>query len=440
MMEFITYMALNIFGPFMLEVTLACFLLTKNKKNFRFKPYITIPIAAVCILGSPFLVSYLITLLGWNEFINIGAYTFLLIVVYFSYFLVYKVNWSSLLLTVSIANTFQHVGYQMGIIVLDTILGSVWQNIGEAAGTVYTVCLYGLRALVLTGLYFGVARRYVKIKKIGFSVLMTILISVVLFIVLDVLNVMVVQRFFTFDPVLKASIAALFIIVSLIGDMLIVSVLAFFETQNDLLFIKTSIESKYRQFESFEHNMEYINMKCHDLRKQLRHMREKKENLTDEDFTLMINSLNFFDSDVKSGSANIDHLIQDKILYCKTLDIDFTALLDGNAFNKMKPSDTYFMLLNIIDNAIDAVKDLSNKEERVITLNAFEKQGILIIEESNYYKGKIDIRPDGSIKSSKEGSGYHGYGSKSVAYIVKKYDGKIEYETKNNIFKITIVM
>ena len=44
MMEFITYMALNIFGPFMLEVTLACFLLTKNKKNFRFKPYISIPI------------------------------------------------------------------------------------------------------------------------------------------------------------------------------------------------------------------------------------------------------------------------------------------------------------------------------------------------------------------------------------------------------------
>lgn len=44
------------------------------------------------------------------------------------------------------------------------------------------------------------------------------------------------------------------------------------------------------------------------------------------------------------------------------------------------------------------------------------------------------------FKPQKDNKKYHGYGTKSIAYIVKKYDGKMEYEVKDNIFKLKIAI
>ena len=162
--------------------------------------------------------------------------------------------------------------------------------------------------------------------------------------------------------------------------------------------------------------------------------------MTDEDFCLLEESLNFYDSSVKTGNINIDALIQDKLIYCNSVGIEFTSLVDGNAFSDMTSSDVYFLLTNIIDNAIEAAEQFEEKEHRVITLTASKKQGVLFIEESNYYKGDISYNNDGSLKTTKDNKKYHGYGTKSIAYIVKKYDGKMEIEAKDKIFKVKIAI
>ena len=106
----------------------------------------------------------------------------------------------------------------------------------------------------------------------------------------------------------------------------------------------------------------------------------------------------------------------------------------------MASSDIYFLLVNIIDNAIEASEAFEEKEKRVISLTASKKHGVLLIEETNYYKGEVSINSDGSIKTTKENKKYHGYGTKSIAYIVKKYDGKMEYDIKDCIFKLKIAI
>ena len=152
-------------------------------------------------------------------------------------------------------------------------------------------------------------------------------------------------------------------------------------------------------------------------------------------------SLNFYDSSVKTGNVNIDALIQDKLIYCNSVGIEFTSLVDGDAFKDLAGSDVYFLLTNIIDNAIEATENIQEQEHRVITLTASNKQGILVIEETNYYQGQLEFNSDKSIKTTKqENKKYHGYGTKSIAYIVKKYDGTMEYDTKDGIFKLRIAI
>ena len=181
-------------------------------------------------------------------------------------------------------------------------------------------------------------------------------------------------------------------------------------------------------------------MKCHDLRKELNRLKVKKSELKDEDFCMLEESLNFYDSSVKTGNDNIDALIQDKLIYCNAVGIEFTSLVDGDAFKDLATSDVYFMLTNIIDNAIEATENIEEKEHRVISLTASKKKGVLLIEETNYYKGDIKFNSDGSIKTTKDNAKYHGYGTKSIAYIVKKYEGKVEYQVNNHIFKLKIVI
>ena len=211
------------------------------------------------------------------------------------------------------------------------------------------------------------------------------------------------------------------------------------ERREENIIIKTTLNSKIRQQEMMEKNINFINMKSHDLRKELRRLREKNGALTDEDFALLEESINFYDSSVKTGNVNIDSLIQDKLIYCNSVGIEFTSLVDGDAFKDISSSDVYFLLTNIIDNAIEEQKALK-KRKRVITLTASKKQGVLVIKQSNYYKGQIIFNPDGSIKTTKEDKRYHGYGTKSIAYIVKKYDGKMQIDTKDNIFKLMIAI
>ena len=87
------------------------------------------------------------------------------------------------------------------------------------------------------------------------------------------------------------------------------------------------------------------------------------------------------------------------------------------------------------------IQNIEEKEHRVISLTASKKQGMLLIEETNYFNGEIKFNSDGSIKTTKKDNAkYHGYGTKSIAYIVKKYEGKVEYEINDHIFKLRIVM
>ena len=434
----------NVFVPFIVEMLVACFVLTKKKTNFRFKPYITLPISAVVVFGVALLLALgLGHVYQWTEFFNILVYTLMVATVFGALMFIYKLDIKEAILIVAIAHTFEHIGYQMTTICLDTGLSEVLYKTYDMtkAGNIYQVLSILFKIVFIVGAAFTIGRFFLKLQKRQLSLVISIVFIAVIYLIVVVVNVLVVQRAsWMLDKVAKSAVALTFVTVCVLFDMFVIMMLRSNEAERDLIIMKNTRESRYQQFEIMDKNINYINMKCHDLRKQLRLMNSKKEQLTDDDFKLLIDSLNFFDTDVKTGSPNIDSFIQERILYCKSLGIDFTSLVDGKGFGKMAPSDTYFLLMNIVDNAIDAARQITKEDEKVISLTAYEKQGVLIIEETNYFVGKIDIKPDGTIKSKREGNDFHGYGTKSIAYIVNKYDGKVEYAVDKNIFKLRIVI
>ena len=359
----------------------------------------------------------------------------------------------------AVAYTFQSMAYQWTKIVFDTGLAlTLYNTMGQDWYNAYynllsTIGTYAVKIGIYVGCYFLIAKTYVKYSKYIIKTVNVIIMGVIVYFVINVTNVYIEQHVvpglyrwddvnnrLLYDGTTRGVLAATLIVFCIIFDTLVVGGFRVMEHRQETMIIKATLQSKVRQQEMMEKNINFINMKCHDLRKELRRLKDKKGNLTDEDFCLLEESLNFYDSSIKTGNINIDALIQDKLIYCNSIGIEFTALVDGEAFKEIDPSDVYFLLVNIIDNAIEATEHIEEKEHRVISLTASKKHGVLLIEETNYYKGDVKFNSDGSIKTTKKDEKYHGYGTKSIAYIVKKYDGKIEYDIEDNIFKLKIVI
>ena len=441
------------FIPFTCEVIISMIMLLRHPLRFRFKPYISIPIGLLIAFASSLAVifglRYLFKPEDWKEWLNILSYTIPVIGIYFAFFFAYKIEPTRLLLNLAVAYTFQSMAYQFVNIVFETGLqGQLVKWFGEEwyqqyYSIFYNICSYTLKIGVYVACYFLMARSYKKYSKYIFTTLNIVILGIIVFLVINVANVFIslhVNTMLWWDGNLKLVLYAILIIFCIVFDSLIVGGFIIAEHREESLMIQMALNAKIREQEMTENNINFINMKCHDLRKELRRLKEQKSNLTDEDFCLLEESLNFYDSSVKTGNVNIDTLIQDKLIYCNSLGIEFTSLIDGEAFKRLERSDTYFLLVNIIDNAIEAVEQIEEKEKRTISLTASEKQGMLVIEETNYFSGSISFNNDGSIKTTKQNTKYHGYGTKSIAYITRKYEGKVTYDTKDDIFMLRIVI
>ena len=453
---------LTMFISFTVEFIVAAVMLMKHRLTFRFKPYISIPVGL--LIASSGAVINIIGLYNfvkpeqWNEWLNIAVYTIPVFTIFGGFIFAYKIKPLNLMLLLSVAYTFQHMAYQLGIIVLDTglsgkIFGALYNEsepieaIVARFNIIYNCILYTVRALAYVGFYFGIARYYVKYSKYILSKTFIIVLGIVVYLVVNVANVFITQGLsqaawaLKNSDVLRGILAGTLFTFCVLFDVLVVGGFRVVEHRQETMIIKATLNSKVRQQEMMENNINFINMKCHDLRKELRRLKAKKGELTDEDFCLLEESLNFYDSSVKTGNVNIDALLQDKLIYCNSVGIEFTSLVDGDAFKEMATSDVYFLLTNIIDNAIEATEAIEEKEHRIISLTASRKHGLLLIEETNYYHGQLSFNGDGSIKTTKEeNKKYHGYGTKSIAYIVKKYNGTMDYETKDGIFRLKIAM
>ena len=452
---------LTMFISFTVEFIVAGVMLIKHRLTFRFKPYISIPVGL--LIASTGAVVNIIGLYNfvkpeqWNQWLNIAVYTIPVFTIFGGFIFAYKIKPLNLMLLLSVAYTFQHMAYQLGVAILDTglsgqIFGALYNEsepieaIVARFNIIYNSILYTIRALAYVGFYFGIARYYVKYSKYILSKTLVIVLGIVVYLVVNVANVFITQGLNQAWSVpnvnaLKGILAGTLIVFCVLFDVLVVGGFRVVEHRQETMIIKATLNSKVRQQEMMENNINFINMKCHDLRKELRRLKAKKGELTDEDFCLLEESLNFYDSSVKTGNVNIDALIQDKLIYCNSVGIEFTSLVDGDAFKEMATSDVYFLLTNIIDNAIEATEAIEEKEHRVISLTASRKHGMLMIEETNYYHGNLEFNSDGSIKTTKEeNKKYHGYGTKSIAYIVKKYNGTMDYETKDGIFRLKIAM
>ena len=230
---------------------------------------------------------------------------------------------------------------------------------------------------------------------------------------------------------------------SVLLDLLIIFIslgifsIARLKIDNDELELRLMLERKY--YKTAKRNLEQINIKCHDLKHQINALKSLEDSeIKTQTIKELEKEVSIYENIAKTGNETIDCVITEKALLCHDEGILLTVMADGTQLSFLKHNEIYSLLGNLLDNAIEASLKIEDEEKRIISLKIFEKNNIKTISVINYYDKEVDWLSNGLPKTSKKGRG-HGFGTKSVKYIVEKHDGVLSYDYSNNLFSVNIV-
>jgi hypothetical protein len=210
--------------------------------------------------------------------------------------------------------------------------------------------------------------------------------------------------------------------------------------KNELTFIQTILDNQYKNFQNYREGVDLVHIKYHDLKHQIEALRAEED---PEKRRQWINSmekeLELYEINFNTGNRVLDTILSSRQLLCKKYNIHSTYVIDGSRLDFITESDICSIFGNILDNAIEAVQQVTDSEKRLIHLRVSVQRSFIVIQCENYFTGKLSIE-NGIPQTHKENREYHGYGIKSIQYTVKKYNGNVVIEPAGNWFRISILI
>lgn len=204
-------------------------------------------------------------------------------------------------------------------------------------------------------------------------------------------------------------------------------------------------KKEQEQYELSRENIAIINQKCHDLKHQIRAIRYMSREEIDAYIEEIEESIEIYESIVKSGNEVLDTILTEKSLYCREQGITVSCVADGRQMGFINTIDLYAILGNALDNAIEAVEKFNTREKRQIDVMIYREKQFLVINIINPIKEKLiydeEQMYDTDLPQTTKGDRfYHGFGLMSIRYIVKKYDGYLNLSDEDGCFSLKILI
>lgn len=198
-------------------------------------------------------------------------------------------------------------------------------------------------------------------------------------------------------------------------------------------------KKEQEQYQISKENIALINQKCHDLKHQIYALRNVDEALRKQYLDEIAESVQIYEAIVQTGNEVLDTILTEKSLYCKERGITVSCVADGSQMGFINTVDLYAILGNAIDNAIEAVEKFGQQEMRQIDVQIYRKEQFLVINVINPLQESL-VYEDGLPVTTKENRKFHGFGLKSIKYIVKKFGGIINISDDAGCFLLTILI
>lgn len=211
------------------------------------------------------------------------------------------------------------------------------------------------------------------------------------------------------------------------------------QRQNDfsLYILKQLWEKDRKNYELQKETVDMINVKCHDMRHQIRALQAKNGSLDPKMIESITKSINVYESVVKTGNEVLDVILSDYSLRCQKNEVQLTYMVDGALLNSLQEMDIYSLFGNLLENALEHEQKVSPSENRFVFLSVKLDQGTVLIHEENYFQGEVRLK-DGIVETSKPDKSLHGYGMLSMRQLAEKYGGSMHVYGDCDMFQVDI--
>ena len=137
----------------------------------------------------------------------------------------------------------------------------------------------------------------------------------------------------------------------------------------------------------------------------------------------------------ETGNQAINIALAEKLELCKSEQINFTFMVDGEALAFMPKEDLYAMLSMVLTNACSCELAVADPTQRFIALKIFSVAGCAYLHLDNYQESadskNIADRLDDGMPVEQ--------GLDDLCYLTEKYGGIIKFDQKENRFCVDIL-
>ena len=137
---------------------------------------------------------------------------------------------------------------------------------------------------------------------------------------------------------------------------------------------------------------------------------------------------------VWTGDETADYLINSKAAAAEADGIQFQAQVEFPRRTNIRSVDLCAILGNLLDNAIEAARQVTDPSGRTVALTIRRIHQMLVIKVENSFAA-APVQEGGELKTTKTEGGLHGWGLKSAQTAAEKYDGMVQAGVSGEVFR-----
>lgn len=213
--------------------------------------------------------------------------------------------------------------------------------------------------------------------------------------------------------------------------------------------------SRMEAMEAYRANADSLHKLRHEVKNQYAYIRMLLERgdyqKAQEFFGQMSMSANPTFSRVNSGNQLVDDIVNLELDKARNAGVTVNSRIAVPAALPVEEIDLCSLLMNMLDNAIEACADDGPKEpgkrgtdpkdaepkdtgDKTIDLRMVLDQGALVVVVANPAAQAPDVAADGRLRTTKGDEDLHGYGTSVIRSVAEKYHGLTDFSFADGVF------
>ena len=204
--------------------------------------------------------------------------------------------------------------------------------------------------------------------------------------------------------------------------------------------LRNIMDMQYKNYKLSKESIDIVNQKYHDLKHQINLLKSGADSeKAGEYLEQMEREIKIYETQNKTGNKVLDTILTSKSMHCQRHGIELKFMGEGQLLNFMEDMDISALFGNMLDNAIESVVKIKDRQKRLISLHVIQDKQFIRIRTENYCEENVQFQ-DGIPITTKKDKRFHGYGMKSMKKIVEKYGGSVMAGKANNWFELKILI